>query len=80
MEVVPIGDEESLRLRAWMDDNRRKVEKATGGKVAYIYLPDTAVEGYTNFNRYYFAQAKDGAVIDERFNGGGWVATTSSTG
>ena len=75
VEVVPIADEESLRLRAWMDDNRRKVEKATGGKVAYIYLPDTAVEGYTNFNRYYFAQAnRDGAVIDERFNGGGWVA------
>ena len=75
VQVVPIGDEEALRLRAWMDDNRRKVEKATNGRVAYVYLPDTAVGGYTNFNRYYFAQAnRDAAVIDERFNGGGWVA------
>jgi tricorn protease len=28
----------------------------TGGKLAYVWLPDTAGGGYTNFNRYYFAQ------------------------
>jgi len=40
-----------------------------------VYLPNTAVQGYTNFNRYYFAQnSKQGAVVDERFNGGGWIA------
>ena len=40
-----------------------------------MHLPDTASGGYTNFNRYYFAQIdKDGAVIDERFNGGGSAA------
>jgi tricorn protease len=51
------------------------VDDLSGGKLAYVYLPDTAVNGYTNFNRYYFAQnAKQGAVIDERFNGGGWIA------
>ena len=73
--VVPIADEGSLRLRAWIDTNRRKVDRASGGRLAYVYLPDTAVGGYTNFNRYYFAQVdKDGAIIDERFNGGGWVA------
>jgi tricorn protease len=73
--VVPIADEESLRLRAWMDDNRRKVDRMSEGRLAYVYLPDTAVGGYTNFNRYYFAQVnREGAIIDERFNGGGWVA------
>ena len=58
-----------------MDDNRRKVEEGHG-RQGGLHLPaGHAVEGYTNFNRYYFAQAKrDGAVIDERFNGGGWVA------
>jgi tricorn protease len=73
--VVPIADERALRLRAWMDDNRRKVDALSGGKVAYVYLPDTAAGGYTNFNRYYFAQSdRQAAVIDERFNGGGWIA------
>jgi tricorn protease len=73
--VVPIGNEHNLRLRDWMDSNRRKVDELSGGKLAYVYLPDTAVGGFTNFNRYYFPQNdKQGAVIDERFNGGGWLA------
>jgi tricorn protease len=73
--VVPIANEGSLRQRDWMEGNRRKVDELSGGKLAYVYLPNTAVAGFTNFNRYYFAQnAKQGAVIDERFNGGGWIA------
>ena len=73
--VVPIANERSLRQREWIEGNRRKVEALSGGKLAYVYVPDTAVNGYTYFNRYYFPQnAKQGAVIDERFNGGGWIA------
>ena len=73
--VVPVQNEFGLRNLAWIEDNRRKVDQASGGKLAYVYLPDTAGGGYTNFNRYYFAQIdKEGAVIDERFNGGGSAA------
>jgi tricorn protease len=73
--VVPVADEFNLRNRAWMDDNRKKVDQMSGGRLAYVYLPNTAGQGYTNFNRYYFAQiGKEGAVIDERFNGGGDIA------
>jgi tricorn protease len=73
--VVPIDDEEPLRNRAWIEANIRKVDEMTGGKLAYVYLPNTAEGGFTNFNRYYFAQlAKEGAVIDERFNTGGQAA------
>jgi len=73
--VVPLADESNLRNRAWMDDNRLKVDQMSGGRLAYVYLPNTADQGYTNFNRYYFAQiGKEGAVIDERFNGGGDIA------
>jgi tricorn protease len=73
--VVPIANESSLRQHEWMESNRRKVDELSGGNLAYVYVPDTAVNGYTFFNRYYFAQnAKQGAVIDERFNGGGWIA------
>jgi tricorn protease len=73
--VVPTDNEYGLRNLAWIEDNRRKVDQLSGGRIAYVYLPNTGGAGYTNFNRYYFAQiGKEGAVIDERFNGGGLIA------
>jgi tricorn protease len=73
--VMPVGDDEALRTQAWIDDNRRLVDKLSGGRLAYVWLPNTAGGGYTAFNRYYFAQQeKQGAIIDERFNQGGEVA------
>ena len=73
--VVPVANEGGLRNLAWIEGNRRKVSELSGGKLAYVYLPNTGGGGYTNFNRYYFAQIdKEGAVIDERFNGGGSAA------
>jgi tricorn protease len=73
--VVPVGSEFPLRSRAWEEDNRRKVDELSGGKVAYVHVPDTSVGGYTNFNRFYFAQVgKQAAVIDERYNHGGSIA------
>ena len=73
--VVPVADEFALRNREWIDNNRRKVDRMSGGRLAYVYLPDTALGGYANFNRYYFSQVdREGAVIDERFNGGGTAA------
>ncbi|MFN8341757.1 MAG: PDZ domain-containing protein [Cyclobacteriaceae bacterium] len=70
--VKPIGSENSLRQRAWVEDNRRIVDKLSAGKLAYVWVPNTGGQGYVSFNRYYFAQQdKQGAVIDERFNGGG---------
>ena len=70
--VVPVGSEQALRNLAWVEDNRRKVDELSKGRLAYIYLPDTASGGYTFFNRYFFPQAgREGAVVDERFNGGG---------
>jgi tricorn protease len=75
LTVVPAPSEFELRRRAWVEDNRRKVDEMSGGKLAYVYLPNTAGDGYTYFNRYYFAQEdKPAAIIDERFNGGGSVA------
>ena len=73
--VVPVASETQLRNRAWIEGNRRKVDELSGGKLAYVYLPDTGQGGLTEFTRYYFAQThKQGAVIDERFNGGGQAA------
>ncbi|MCY7351501.1 MAG: PDZ domain-containing protein [Cytophagaceae bacterium] len=73
--VVPIANELSLRRMAWVEGNRRKVDQLTGGRVAYVYLPNTSSQGYEFFNRYYFSQLdKEAVIIDERFNGGGFVA------
>ena len=71
--VTPVANEYRLRHLAWIEGNRRKVDQLSGGRLAYVHLPDTAYGGYTNFNRYYFAQVgKQGAVMDERFNAGGY--------
>jgi len=70
--VEPIRSENALRQRGWVEDNRRRVDELSGGKLAYVWVPNTAGPGFVSFNRYYFAQQdKLGAVIDERFNGGG---------
>jgi tricorn protease len=74
--VVPVADETRLRNLAWIEENRRKVDQLSGGKVAYIYMPDTSNGGLTSFNRYFYAQiGKEAAIVDERFNGGGLLAT-----
>ncbi|MEO7484990.1 MAG: PDZ domain-containing protein, partial [Sediminibacterium sp.] len=73
--VVPVAAEDGLRSRNWVESNRRKVSELSGGKMAYVYVPNTGGSGYTYFNRYYFAQQdKKGAIIDERNNGGGQAA------
>ena len=74
--VVPISSETALRNFAWIENNRRYVERATRGKAAYVYMPDTAFGGYTYFNRYFYAQVgREALIVDERFNGGGMLAT-----
>ncbi len=73
--VVPVANEQGLRTRAWVEANRRLVDTLSNGALAYVYIPNTGQPGYTSFNRYYFAQQdRQGAVIDERFNGGGSAA------
>lgn len=73
--VVPIEDEAALRNRDWVEGNIRKVHAATGGRVAYVYVPNTTTLGHEYFKRYFFPQSHMQAIIvDERHNGGGQVA------
>jgi tricorn protease len=70
--VEPIADESSLRQRAWVEDNRRRVDDLSNGRLAYVWVPNTGNQGVVSFDRYYFSQQdREGAVIDERHNGGG---------
>jgi len=74
--VVPVSNEVGLRNFAWIEGNRRYVDKVTNGKVAYVYMPDTFFGGYTYFNRYFFAQVgREAVIVDERYNAGGMLAT-----
>ena len=77
---MPIASEAALRNRDWVEGNLKKVDEATGGRVAYVYVPNTARPGHAYFKRYFYPQAdKDAIIVDERFNGGGWWPTTTST-
>jgi tricorn protease len=73
--VIPIANEAALRQWNWVEANREYVERKSGGKVAYVYLPDTAGDGYTFFNRMFFAQVdKPALIVDDRRNSGGQAA------
>ncbi|MCX6246737.1 MAG: PDZ domain-containing protein [Bacteroidetes bacterium] len=75
VKVVPIESEGDLRNRYWVEDNLKKVTSATNGRVAYVYVPNTANAGHDYFKRYFFPQSdRDAIIIDERFNGGGSLA------
>jgi tricorn protease len=73
--INPLADEYPLYHYNWVQDNIRKVDKATNGKVGYIYIPDMGVEGLNEFARYFYPQLdKEGLIIDDRANGGGNVS------
>lgn len=73
--IKPISDEYPLYHYNWVQNNLAKVEKATNGKVGYVYIPDMGPEGLNEFARYFYPQLdKEGLIIDDRSNGGGNVS------
>lgn len=75
VKVVPVSNERALRNRDWVEGNIKRVDSATNGRVAYVYVPNTAGTGHEYFKRYFFPQAnKKAVIIDERHNGGGQLA------
>ena len=73
--VIPIASEAALRQWEWVDRNRDYVDRKSGGKIAYVYLPDTADGGFKFFNRMFFSQVdKPGLIVDDRRNSGGQAA------
>ncbi len=74
--IKPLSSEGSLRYRAWIEANRKYVEDASDGKVGYIYVPDTGVNGQNDLFRQFYGQIdKEALIIDERWNGGGQIPT-----
>ena len=72
VKMMTVSQDNRLRELAWIEANRQRVEKATDGRVGYIFVPDTSVNGQTELFRQFSAQHnRDGLIIDERFNSGG---------
>ncbi len=72
--VQTTSNETWLRQYAWREANRRRVEQASGGRIGYIYVPNTAVDGQNELFRQFRAQfTKPGLIIDERWNSGGQI-------
>ncbi len=72
--VEPIGSEAGLRYEAWVQNNRRRVARLSDGRIGYLHLPNTAIGGMQAFAKGYYPNLrKEGLIIDERYNGGGWV-------
>jgi tricorn protease len=72
--VETLASEERLRNLAWINEKRLMVDKASGGRIGYIYVPDTGTDGQTELMRQFAGQfTKDGLIIDERFNSGGQI-------
>ena len=73
--VVPVDNDRDARNQEWIEDNIATVDKLSGGKIAYVYIPDTGGGGFTSFNRYFFSQVnKQGVILDDRWNQGGLIA------
>lgn len=72
--IKPLGSETGLRYRAWVEANRAYVDKASDGKIGYIYVPNTGVQGQNELFRQFYGQiGKEALMIDERWNGGGQI-------
>lgn len=72
--IKPMGSETNLRYRAWIEHNRKYVEDASDGKIGYIYVPNTGVQGQNELFRQFYGQiGKEALLIDERWNGGGQI-------
>jgi tricorn protease len=73
--VVPVASERDMRMQQWVEGNIRRTDELSHGEVAYVYLPNTAGEGFDSFNRYFYAQVqKKAVIIDDRYNQGGDIA------
>lgn len=75
VNVKALSDETQARYRHWVENNKRMVHEASGGRIGYVHLPNMGPFGFSEFHRYYFREVeRDGLIVDVRFNGGGHVS------
>jgi tricorn protease len=73
-KVRPTAKETDLRYLDWVHSRRALVDKLSGGRIGYLHLPNTASEGNRELFKYFYPQAdKEALIIDDRYNGGGFI-------
>ncbi|HEX6641636.1 MAG TPA: PDZ domain-containing protein, partial [Thermoanaerobaculia bacterium] len=73
-KVRPVKRETNLRYLDWVASRRAYVDKASGGRIGYMHLPNTGGEGNRELVKAFYPQAsKDALIIDDRYNGGGFI-------
>lgn len=76
VKVQPVKDETKLRYLTWVEENRKYVEKMTNGRIGYVHVPDMGDDGLNQFVKTWYTQIdKEGVIIDDRYNGGGFVSS-----
>ena len=74
--ITLLGSDMELRYRQWIERNRKYVDEKTGGRVGYVYVPDTGMNGQNDLYRQLYGQInKEALIIDDRWNGGGQIPT-----
>lgn len=74
VRVMPVASEATLRYAEWAEATRRYVAEKSGARIGYMHLPNILNEGITEFLRGYYSQTdKDAMIVDERWNGGGYL-------
>ena len=73
--VKPVASELSLRERAQIAHNQAVVDRLSGGRVGYVYMSDMEQLGLQQFVRQFYRQLdRQALIMDDRWNGGGFVA------
>ena len=76
IEPLSLGEEMRLRYREWVEDNRAYVDAKSQGRVGYIHVPSTGIDGQNELVRGFFSQLRKPAlIIDDRWNSGGQIPT-----
>jgi tricorn protease len=72
--INPIASELELMYLNWVNERRAMVDRLSDGKIGYIHVPNTAIEGNRELNRGMYAyHDKQALIIDDRYNGGGFI-------
>ncbi|MSR28949.1 MAG: peptidase S41 [Phycisphaerales bacterium] len=74
--LVPLDSDANLRYRSWIECNRKYIDERSNGRVGYVYVPNTGIDGQNDLMRQFVGQrGRDALVVDDRWNGGGQIPT-----
>ncbi len=74
VRIEPLRNELALRQVDWVAANRATVDRLSGKRLGYVYLPDMEAGGVEAMAHDLTAQAgRKGLIVDVRYNRGGFI-------